>query len=915
MAPFGHALIFLFFCCASSFAEQRQVLLGHVPPAVSGLKPVGRLAGTNRLSLEIGLPLRNTQELTNFLQCLYNPTHPLYHHYLTPSQFTSNFGPTELEYGKVRSFAEAHGFVVANAYSNRVLLDVTASVADIEDAFRITMRIYQHPTEARTFYAPDSDPSVDSTLTVSGISGLDNYALPRPVSQQRKLHGKKDGAIPAIGSGQGGAYMASDIRAAYVPGVTLTGSGQKLALVEFDSYYANDILAYEASNGIPDVPLTNVLVEAGTGDYSYYPQPGYSGIPGAVDEVSLDIEMAMAMAPGLSQILVYEGSSPLQYCGAVLSRIAIDDLATQISCSWGWGLGANYPYGRATEGIIQQFAAQGQSFFIGSGDWGAYWDNEHGFADVGHDWLLTSPYATLTGGTTLTTTAPGGSWSSEQVWNEGEGVGISSGSISSSYAIPFWQQGIDMSSSGGSTTMRNTPDVAMVAEGIFAIANNGQISLDAGGTSAAAPLWAGLTALVNQQASMQGQPPVGFLNPALYAIGTSSNYALCFHDITVGNNTNSYCPTNFLAVPGYDLCTGLGTPIGSNLINALAPPDPLNIFPLAGLVSSGFAGGPFAPASESFYVTNSGAPQINWAVGNTPNWLDISPAFGALDPNTQAVIIVSPNAAAGTLPTGVYYSTLWFTNLSTGVAFNRQFTLLAGQLVQNGDFEDGYFDWSPSESSVSSGAFDGYFNQLILLPPFYAPYGVTPITLFEGNALEFANSTVVDISQSLPTSPAQPYLVSFWLGADFFGGTNDITVSWDGNVVCSEQFSDFDESYDNWTNIQLIVVASGSNTVLQFGFQVDDTDIAGYTAGYLGGITVTPIPVPVLQPAIQMNGILTLTWNSTTNARYQLQYTTDLNSAAWFNLGNPITATNSIVTACDAIASDPRRFYRVVLLQ
>lgn len=469
--------------------------------------------------------------------------------------------------------------------------------------------------------------------------------------------------------------------------------------------------------------------------------------------------------------------------------------------------------------------------------------------------------------------------------------------------------------------MRNSPDVAMVAEGIFAIGNNGQVVLDAGGTSAAAPLWAGLTALVNQQATTQGQPPVGFLNPALYAIGTSSNYALCFHDITVGNNTNSYCRTNFFAMPGYDLCTGLGTPIGSNLISALAPPDPLNIFPLAGLVSSGFTGGPFGPTNESFYVTNSGAAQISWAVGNTPNWLDISPVGGALNPKIQMAVNVSPNAAARNLPMGVYYSTLWFTNLTTGVAFSRQFTLLAGQLVQNGNFqEDAYFDWTPSEGSVSSGAFDGYLSQYIVPPLF-----TTPNALFEGNVISFGNRTVADISQSLPTSPAQPYLVSFWLGVVFYGSNGvpvDVAASWDGNVVCNQQFfglANVEVNYASWTNVQFVVVASGSNTVLQFGFQAGLVLVEGVSedtvGGELGGITVTPIPVPVLQPATQTNGVLSLTWNATTNVVYQLQYTTDLSPAGWIDLGNPITATNSIVTTFDAIASDSRRFYRVVLLQ
>ena len=121
--------------------------------------------------------------------------------------------------------------------------------------------------------------------------------------------------------------------------------------------------------------------------------------------------------------------------------------------------------------------------------------------------------------------------------------------------------------------MRNLPDVACVADGIWVIVNNGEQGM-AAGTSAAAPLWAGFAALVNQQAAASGKPSVGFINPAIYAIGKSSRYASAFHDITTGNTTNACCGANqFFACPGYDLCTGWGTPTGSDLISALlAPP-------------------------------------------------------------------------------------------------------------------------------------------------------------------------------------------------------------------------------------------------------------------------------------------------------------------------------------------------------
>jgi subtilase family serine protease len=178
----------------------------------------------------------------------------------------------------------------------------------------------------------------------------------------------------------------------------------------------------------------------------------------------------------------------------------------------------------------------------------------------------------------------GRKWNGETAWNyrsSGLGTGESGGGVSTIYAIPIWQQGVSMSANGGSTSMRNLPDVSMVADDVWCIYANGQ-SGAFGGTSVATPLWAGFTALVNQQNAALGRPPAGFINPAIYALGKSSAYASCFHDVTTGNNTNSSSPTEYYAVPGYDLCTGWGTPTGSNLINALVQMPEYNVNVLNG---------------------------------------------------------------------------------------------------------------------------------------------------------------------------------------------------------------------------------------------------------------------------------------------------------------------------------------------
>jgi hypothetical protein len=535
-------------------AADREVLHGHVPTAVTklNLQPVGQLPSTNRLHLAIGLPLRNSQVLSNLLQQIYDPASPQYHQYLTPAQFTQMFGPTEKDYQSLTDFVRTNGFTVTGRHPNRTLLDVDGSVGDIEKALHVTMRVYQHPKQPRTFYAPDAEPSIDFGKPVLQIIGLDNYAPPRPLLQPVPTNPPTN-TPTSSGSGPYGTYMGGDFRAAYAPGVPLTGSNQTVGLFELDAYYASDIAAYEASNGLPNVTLTNVSVD------------GFTGPPdGGVAEVSLDIEMAISMAPGLSRVMVYEGPEDSAGAYDTLNRMANDDVAKQMSSSWVIEQITSTP--SLPDQIYIQFALQGQTFFQASGDDDAFYPGIFQYAD--------DPYVTIVGGTTLTTTGPGGPWSSETTWNWGveyypydNGTG-SGGGISTLYAIPSWQQGINMSTNLGSTVMRNVPDVALTADNVWVIYDDGY-SGDFGGTSCAAPLWAAFTALINQQAAANSQPPVGFLNPAIYAIGTGPGYASAFHDITTGNNTSDNSPKQFFAVSGYDLCTGWGTPNGSNLINAV----------------------------------------------------------------------------------------------------------------------------------------------------------------------------------------------------------------------------------------------------------------------------------------------------------------------------------------------------------
>jgi subtilase family serine protease len=206
-------------------------------------------------------------------------------------------------------------------------------------------------------------------------------------------------------------------------------------------------------------------------------------------------------------------------------------------------------------------AAQGQTFFNASGDDDAFIGSVPFPSD--------SPNVVQVGGTSLFTLSAGGAWSGEVVWNWGGGSG-SAGGISTFYSIPTWQQGISTTSNQGSSSFRNSPDVSLTADNVYTVSDNGQVS-NSGGTSCSAPLWAGLTAVINQVAANNGSGPVGYINPAVYSLGLGSNYSFLFHDITSGNNISSRSGGRFSAVTGYDLCTGWGSPTAA-LVSALASP-------------------------------------------------------------------------------------------------------------------------------------------------------------------------------------------------------------------------------------------------------------------------------------------------------------------------------------------------------
>ncbi|HWC58245.1 MAG TPA: hypothetical protein VHC44_01025, partial [Verrucomicrobiae bacterium] len=727
------------------------------------------------------------------------------------------------------------------------------------------------------------------------------------------------------GGGNAGPFEGYDFRSAYVPDLLQDGSGQSVGLFELFGFSQQDVMDYEDDAGISYVPVQPVLVDGGTDDdtgYTYFNDDFTpTGYLSYGMETTGDIEMAISMAPGLKSVLVYIGPTPQDQpplgssstqdaattavINDVLNRMATDDLANQLSCSYGMDINLS------TIQIFQQFAAQGQSFFQASGDFGAFASAIDEPAD--------DPYVTVVGGTSLTTSTTTGDWKSEVVWlsppsNDGLGdvtpLQASGGGISTAYAIPSWQQGISMTANQGSTTMRNVPDVALVADSITVFWGNDSdlgfsFPFPEGGTSLATPLWAGFMALVNQQAAENGQPPIGFVNPALYAIGKSTNYLSSFHDITVGSNTNSSSPTKYQAATGYDLCTGWGT-ISSNLFQALlAPPvETLGIMSPVGFTSQGRSGGPFSVTGQTYTLENVGAAPLTWSLVNTSSWLNVSSTGGTLNPGDSTTVDISLNAKANSFMIEHASDNVVFKNLTAGTAQNGQFDLYVG----NGGFETGIFsDWTlvgdPTLSVVLAGDDTDVAGQQA------SPAGPDQMFvhsgLYGGYLGQWPTNAV--LSQTVPTPAGQSLLVSFWLTSlfDDQGQTtpNGFAAKWNGSTL----FTGTNLPAFGWTNVQYIVPSAGANGTLEFDFN--------NTPGAFGldDVTVQTVPAPVLSSTLVSGGNITFSWNAILNVPYSIQSAANLDGSGWSNVGNPIVATNTVMNISIPIGSAPQGFYRVIM--
>jgi hypothetical protein len=574
---------------------------------------VGPVPNDTIIQLEFGLPVQDSSGLASFITAVSDPKNPKFRQFLTQVEFNSTYGAPPGDYQALQRWAQDDvGFTIVATYPNNLLLTVRATAYLIEQAL-YTNLIYRRRKDGSIYVTVDRDPSLDLSVSVLEITGLNDYVLPH----QRARNG----------TGGGQLYRAADLRNAYL-GVgaanqSLDGTGQVVGIVDFDVFQMSDITGYMTLQvpcaGQPAFPpAPNVTIVAREG-----------GNPAANSqlEATLDVQMVLAMAPN-AQILFFQGSTGItDHLDDILHAMATSTPPlTVASCSLGFGYSDN------ANQAVGNMAATGVTFFTASGDNGDIGDNDQGnnkivnHTLVGGSILATNPLITPPPGATY----PNPYFNSDATWPN------SGGGVMNGVPIPDYQIGVDMSFNGGSTTSRNYPDVAFPAQDVEVFFQGAATT--ASGTSFAAPIWAGFVALVNQFGTQNGGgDKSGFLNPTLYDIGLtrgSANdlYKICFKDIAdnVSNGVGGG-GSGHTSVAGYDLCTGWGTPNGA-LINQLSSTTPLvNNQPLSlirfivttgnddlggGLHGSSATATVFLPGGATFTLTlrNSGEP--NWDNGS-----------------------------------------------------------------------------------------------------------------------------------------------------------------------------------------------------------------------------------------------------------------------------------------------------------
>jgi subtilase family serine protease len=532
-----------------------------VSPLVAESQVISPASPNQEIGVVLVLPLKDANGAAEFAARVSTPGDELYGKFLSPTEFAARYGADEDDYALVKSWAQDNQLRITQESVSRTTLTVSGKAAQFETLFNIQLNNYRSP-KGEEFYSASTSPVMPSRIAaqVIGVIGLTESVHNAPLAKLYRKFGERP-AYPiktdtAGGSGPGGAFNADDLRDAYnIPALGGTVL-QKVAVFEQGGYTQTDIDKYIVNNQLPSVTVKPRLVN------------GYDGgvnDPNVELEAVLDVDMVIGINPAVKEVLVYEDGKNSFGVALLdsLADVASDNLVQTLSISYGLDeRQAGKKRIAAENQAFVQLAAQGITVFVSAGDDGAYGRTGFGLnaADPGAQPLITS-----VGGTTLFT-GTDASYGAEEVWNLlVYGLGATGGGVSTYWPIPSWQPAAQVTPNGGSATHRNFPDLAAVGNpetgvAVYSGINGGWVQV--GGTSVAAPLWAGYVSLLNSGRLTVGFPGIGFFNPAFYKL--AEQYYGTFgilHDVFDGTNGNAsiYGIPGYSAGVGYDNCTGWGS--------------------------------------------------------------------------------------------------------------------------------------------------------------------------------------------------------------------------------------------------------------------------------------------------------------------------------------------------------------------
>jgi kumamolisin len=527
--------------------KKRVTIAGSDRAILPGAQLLG--AANPQERIEVTLFLRPVSAATPASLKRTGDLKPHEQQHLTREVFKATHGADPKDVAKIEAFAHEHGLAVVQANSGARTVILSGTVQALSEAFNVTLQMYDHPTGRYRGRTGTIQIPAELEGIIQGVFGLDNRPQARP--HMRPIH-EQGGARRH--SAQGVSYLPTQVAKLYDFPTSGNGQGQCIAILELGGgYNTNDLNTYFQQLGLQTPSISAVSVSGA--------QNAPTGDPNGPDgEVMLDIEVAGAVAPGAQIAVYFAPNTDAGFLQAVTTAIH-DEVRKPSVLSISWGGSEDSWSSQAMQAFDQAFqagATLGVTVCVAAGDGGSSDGVDDGLAHV--DFPASSPNVLACGGTRLI--ASGQTITSETVWNDGTTGGATGGGISDFFTPPpAYQSTVKLppSANPGAPAGRGVPDVAGDADPVtgYNVLVDGQSTV-IGGTSAVAPLWAGLIALLNQSLGNS----VGFLNPWLYTQAASTPGTL--HDITTGNNGA------YQAGPGWDACTGLGSADGVKLQVALS---------------------------------------------------------------------------------------------------------------------------------------------------------------------------------------------------------------------------------------------------------------------------------------------------------------------------------------------------------